>query len=97
MKNSMSKLTTFLDKLDEERIQYTLTHQREDTLLVAVAVPGERWEIEFLIDGSVEVERFVSNGDIYDEVMLQELFDRYAEDSDIDEETTLTELIPQIG
>ncbi len=74
----MNKLTAFLAQLDAERIDYSLAHQREDAVLVAVAVPGERWEVEFFVDGSVEVERFVSNDEIYDEAVLQELFDRYA-------------------
>ena len=30
--------------------------------MVTVAVPGERWEIEFINDGTVEVERFESAG-----------------------------------
>lgn len=78
----MNKLTAFLAQLDAKRIGYSLAHSREDALLVAVAVPGERWEIEFLVDRSVEVERFVSDGEIYDEAMLIELFDRYGESSD---------------
>ncbi len=97
MKYSMNRLTAFLAQLDAERIDYTLAHQREDALLVAVAVPGERWEVEFFVDGSVEVERFVSNGEIYDEEVLQELFDRYAEEPAMDEERVIAELIPQIG
>ena len=47
-----------------------------------MAVPGERWEIEFFVDGLVEVECFVSNGDIYDEAMLIALFDSYGESRD---------------
>lgn len=73
----MNKLTAFLAQLDTKRIDYSRAHSREDAVLVAVAVPGERWEVEFLGNGSVEVERFVSNGEIYDEAMLQELFERY--------------------
>jgi hypothetical protein len=51
--------------------------------MVSVAVPGERWEIEFLADGSVEVERFTSAGEIYGEEALDELFVLY---SDFDQE-----------
>lgn len=32
--------------------------------MVMVATPGVRWEIEFMDDGSVEVERFRSTGKI---------------------------------
>ncbi|HRJ44661.1 MAG: hypothetical protein KJZ86_04170 [Caldilineaceae bacterium] len=97
MKNSMKKLTAFLFQLDAERIEYSLAHQREDAVLVAVAVPGERWEVEFFGDGSVEVERFVSSGEIYDEDILQVLFDRYTEESVLDVESFTAELVPQIG
>jgi hypothetical protein len=39
-----------------------------------VSIPGERWEIEFMTDGSVEVERFRSNGDIKGEETFDELW-----------------------
>ncbi len=51
--------------------------------MITVAVPGERWEIEFLSDGSVEVEKFISNGEIAGEESLNELFARYSEQEDI--------------
>ena len=44
--------------------------------MVCVTVPGERWEIEFLADGSVEVERFISESEIYGEDILGALFTR---------------------
>ena len=30
--------------------------------MISVAVPGERWEIEFFDDGRIELERFISQG-----------------------------------
>jgi hypothetical protein len=30
--------------------------------MMSVALPGERWEIEFFDDGRIELERFVSQG-----------------------------------
>ena len=47
--------------------------------MVLVTLPGERWEIEFCSDGTVEVERFVSNGEIAGAEAFQELFARYAD------------------
>jgi hypothetical protein len=47
--------------------------------MVCVAIPGERWEIEFLGDGSVEIEKFTSNGEIYGTDILNELFARYSD------------------
>jgi len=72
-------LVAFLAKLEQQRINYTLAHNREDALTVLVAVPGERWEIEFLSDGSIEIEKFLSTGEIHDAESLGELFARYAD------------------
>ncbi|NJK52609.1 MAG: hypothetical protein HC772_00290 [Leptolyngbyaceae cyanobacterium CRU_2_3] len=60
-------------------MSYSLAHHRDEAVMVAIAVPGERWEIEFLGDGSVDVEKFVSHGDIAGEEALTELFDRFSE------------------
>ena len=80
MKNKVfNSLIAFLDKLEQRKISYTLAHQREDAILVLVAVPGERWEVEFLGDGSIEVEKFISTGEISGAESLVELFARYAE------------------
>ena len=77
-----NNLIAFLDKLEDKGISYTLAHNREDALMVLVAVPGERWEIEFRSDGSVEIEKFISTGEIYDAESLSELFARYADQED---------------
>lgn len=71
----LSTLTDLLDRLDEEEIRYTLASIREGAVLVTAALEGERWEIEFMSDGEIEVEIFRSNGDLYDEAMLEEMFD----------------------
>jgi len=47
--------------------------------MVEVAVPGERWEVEFLKDGSVEVEIFRSDGQIHDVAMLQQLIEKHSD------------------
>ncbi|MEH2360353.1 hypothetical protein [Nostoc sp.] len=79
MKNhGFSKLVTFLNQLEQERISYTLAHHRDETIMVNVAVAGERWEVEFFEDGSVEVERFVSSGEINGEEVFSELFTMYS-------------------
>ena len=76
-RNGFHKLLSFLTKLEAYNIPYALSHYRENSLMVTVSVPGERWEIEFLDDNSVEVEKFLSDGEIYEEGSLQTLFDRY--------------------
>jgi hypothetical protein len=49
--------------------------------MVEVAVPGERWEIEFHEDGEIGVERFVSAGGVQSSDTLNDLFNRFAEPS----------------
>ena len=78
------KLTTFLKHLDEANIHHTLASHRDDAIMVLVTVPGERWEIEFLGDGSVEVERFLSSGDICGEEVLHELLTKHADEEPVD-------------
>ena len=87
-------LVAFLDKLEHKCISYTLAHNREDTLMVLVAVPGERWEIEFRSDGSVEVEKFISTGEIHDAGSLCELFARYADQENSVDSSEGPELTP---
>ena len=69
----MQKLIDFLEKLEENEIYYKLNKFR-DAVMVEVAVPGERWEVEFFADGSVEVEKFIIQGEIYTESELEILF-----------------------
>ena len=47
--------------------------------MFTIAVPGERWEVEFFSDGSIEVEVFLSNGEIYDANKLSDLFQRFSD------------------
>jgi hypothetical protein len=68
-----------LKQLEEAHIHYPLACHREDALMALITVPGERWEVEFLGDGSIEVERFLSNGEICGEEALRELWTRYAD------------------
>jgi hypothetical protein len=42
--------------------------------MVVVAVPGERWEVEFFPDGSIETERYRSDGQIGTEQSLKDLW-----------------------
>ena len=73
------KLTTFVKQLDEAHIHYTLACHRQGAIMVLVTVPGERWEVEFLGDGSIEVERFLSHGEICGEEALRELWTIYVD------------------
>lgn len=76
-------LFEFLQHLEKQGSSYTLGHHREEAIMVTVAVPGERWEVEFLRNGSVEVEKFISNGEIAGEEVLSALFTRYSEEENL--------------
>jgi hypothetical protein len=42
--------------------------------MVEISVPGQRWEVEFLQDGTIEIEKFISTGQIHDESELVRFF-----------------------
>ena len=72
--NPLAAVLTFLERLDASRITYRLNKVR-DALMVELAIPGERWEVEFFATGEVEIERFRSSGQIEtDETVLNQLF-----------------------
>ena len=76
--DTLNKLIKFLNKLEDSKIYYTLSKIR-DSILVSVAVPGERWEIEFMGNGEVECEKFIGNGEIHDAYIIDELFKRFSD------------------
>jgi hypothetical protein len=47
--------------------------------MVLIAVPGERWEVEFFVDAHVEVEVFRSSGHIDDEDSIKRLFAEFSD------------------
>jgi hypothetical protein len=91
--SSSSSLTAilieFLERLNKHRISYHLQHTRPESVLVSIAVPGEIWEVEFLKDGEVEVERFFSDGRITGEETLESLFDVHGSDDSSQDNSTI--------
>ncbi|MHB0939934.1 MAG: hypothetical protein ACYDCO_12205 [Armatimonadota bacterium] len=79
MENPLQKLLDFLKELDNRNQFYRLSNPREEAVMVEVAVPGERWEVEFFADGHVEVEVFRSDGPIMHEEALQRLFTEFSD------------------
>jgi hypothetical protein len=75
------KLLDFVRRLNEAKIAYRIETYREDAISVSLAVPGERWEVDFLADGAIDVERFRSDGTIDDESLFEQLFALYSADS----------------
>jgi hypothetical protein len=59
---ALENASQFVAELDKLHVQYFLQIARPEAFMVSVAIPGERWEIEFFDDGHVELERFGSQG-----------------------------------
>lgn len=49
------------------------------SIVVEVAVPAQRWEVEFSPDGDVVVERFKSFEDVGDEGLIEYLFEKFSD------------------
>jgi len=75
-------LTHLLDRLDEADIHYHLSSVRESSVLVSVTIDEEHWEFEFQADGNVEVQVFVSDGEIEDESGIERFFDEHVGDEE---------------
>lgn len=52
-----------------------LNKTRNESVIVEVAVPGQRWGMEFI----VEIERFISNGDLLDKQELQSFIENFGD------------------
>lgn len=71
----MKDLLKFLSRLEERGIHYHLEHNRDDFIMVCIAIPGERWEVEFSSDGEVEIEIFKNSEGVFtDKRLLQDIF-----------------------
>jgi len=74
-----TRLLSFLNELRKGKIHYRLDQFRDDAIMVEIAVPGERWEVEFLDDGTVEAEVFRSDGTIHDSSALDDLIRKHSD------------------
>jgi len=76
--NTLENLIDFLNRLEDRKIYYRLNKIR-DSILIEVSVPGQRWEIEFMSDGTIQVEIFISDGKIGNESELEVLFKDFSD------------------
>lgn len=72
-----NRLIKFLDELEQNKIYYDIKKIR-DGLLVEIVVPGERWEVEYLSNGEIIIEKFKSDGNIFFEDELKKLIEKYS-------------------
>jgi len=54
------RLLDLLNRLDTAHVRYALGHTRPESVMVDISLPGWRWEVEFMLDGSIEIERYRS-------------------------------------
>ena len=73
------RMLDFLEQLRRRKIFFSLSRERVDAIMVTIVVPGERWEVEYLRDGTVDVEVFRSDGAIRDETSLDRLFREFSD------------------
>ena len=71
--DKLNQLIAFLERLERVKLYYRLNKIR-DSILVEIAVPGERWEVEFMADGEIVIEKFISDGTIFGESEIDILF-----------------------
>ncbi len=75
-------LLEIMDKLRESNIYFELSSNGQpDAVLIQVAVPGARWEIEVFENGEVEFEIFSGGGHI---LGRDELWRKIEEQKDVD-------------
>jgi len=77
--NTINSFIQLLEKLEDRKIHYKLCKIRNDAIMIEVSVPGQRWEIEYntygeSVGGVIEIEKFISDGVIYDRSELDNLF-----------------------
>jgi hypothetical protein len=58
----MERLLEFCNALNALHVRYGVGVARDDAVMVTVVIPGQYIEVEFFRDGSVEIERFLSQG-----------------------------------
>jgi hypothetical protein len=70
------RLLDFLNRLDRAHISYQLRHNRPDSVMIDISLPGWRWEVEFMADASVDIERYSSVAGVEnDPGLLETLFE----------------------
>ena len=73
----MMNLIDFLNRLERAKIYYKLNKVNDEFIMVEVAVPGQRWEVEFS-DSEIQIEKFLSDGSIYNESEIEVLFNDFS-------------------
>ncbi|HEK9099067.1 hypothetical protein KFD70_06130 [Bacillus pfraonensis] len=71
---ALKEFIHFLNRLEDNHIFYKLSKVRRESVMVEVAAVGQRWEIKFMENGTVGIEKFIVDGDFYDGKEIDFLF-----------------------
>jgi hypothetical protein len=77
--DNLKDINKFLNILEKNTIYYRLNKIRSEGIMVEVAVPGQRWEIEFMEDGTIDIEKFISDGSFYGKEELEVLLNEFSD------------------
>lgn len=72
--NGFQRLEEVIGQIENSKSPFDIKHVRDGYIMIQVATPGKRWEIEVNAEGEVEVEVFVSDGKILDASDLNALW-----------------------
>ena len=75
---TIASFLDFLEMLEDRKIFFKLSKIR-DSILIEAAVPEQRWEIEFMRNGAVEIEKFISDGIVYGYKELDNLLSDFSD------------------
>lgn len=75
--NGLSELLQLLALFKKHKIYHKIENVRDEAIMIEIVVPGERWEVEFLEDGSIEVEIFHSDGKMFGREKITALLKQY--------------------
>jgi hypothetical protein len=74
----LKKLARIEQILAKAGIHFVRNDYRDNAVSLFATVPGQRWEIDVMDDGEVEVECFKSDGTLLDEAAFKELVKSFA-------------------
>jgi hypothetical protein len=74
----LERVNDVTTRLSSAEIWHEVRFFREDGVSILAHVPGEYWEIDVLIDGSVDVEVFRTTGELEGEAAIDRLLETQA-------------------
>ena len=80
-----AKLMEIIRALKTAQIHYRVDQNRYDGISIEATVPDERWEIDVLEDGEVDFERFISDGGVKGEEVMNLSIAKWAEPAETTE------------